>query len=146
MTDRSDFGLRITSGSGLVLNYKRRHVGFADPDSAGIATMWGAGIVNWANHAHVEGTLLWSGNRRGQSVRYGGLRVMHSFPIDIGAVRDTPSAGVFFGFRWGTMDSGVTPELAIYYDESALDIRERNIIFVPSVTLTGIGFLGRIFR
>ena len=146
LTDHSDFGLRIPSGSGLVVNYKRRHSGAANPDSAGFASMWGAGIVNYAQHSLVEGTLIWSGNRTGQTVRYGGLRVMQTFPLDEVAVKDTPSLGAFFGFRWGTSDRGVTPELAIYYDKSALDIRKRNVIFVPSVTLTGMGFLGRIFR
>ena len=146
LTDHSDFGLRIPGGSGLVVNYKRRHIGVANPDSAGFASMWGAGIVNWARHAYVEGTLIWSGDQRGQTVRYGGLRVMQTFPIDQYAVEDTPSFGAFFGFRWGTAGGGVTPELAIYYDEPALELRERNIIFVPSITLTGIGFWGRIFR
>lgn len=146
LSDHSDFGLRIPSASGLVVNYKRRHTGVANPDSAGFASMWGAGIVNWAQHAYVEGTLIWSGDRQGQTVRYGGLRVMQTYPIDEFALKDTPSLGAFVGFRWGTADRGVTPELAIYYDESALQIRERNVIFVPSVTLTGIGFLGRIFR
>jgi hypothetical protein len=146
LSDRSDVGLRITSASGLVFNYKRRHSGAAHPDSAGVATMWGAGIVNWAQHAHFESTILFSGRRRGESLPYGGFRVMHTLPLEAGAVRDTPSAGAFFGFRLGRMDRGVTPELAVYYDESALGIRERNVIFVPSVTLQGISFLPRIFR
>lgn len=145
-SDATDFGLRVTSGSGLVINFKRRHSGTAHPDSAAFASLWGAGIVNWAQHAHLEGTLIFSGARRGEMVRYGGVRLMQTFPLESGAVRDTPTAGVFFGLRLGQMDRNFTPELAIYYDESALGIRERNIIFVPSITLTGISFLPRIFR
>lgn len=146
LTDRSDVGLRVTSASGLVINYKRRHIGAADPDSAGFSTMWGAGIVNWANHGLVEGTILWSGGKRGSSIPYGGLRIMQTFPLSSGALRDTPSTGAFFGVQLGNRERGVTPELAIYYDESALGIRERNFVVVPSVTLRGISFLPRIFR
>ncbi len=146
LTDRSDVGLRVTSASGLVINYKRRHVGAANPDSAGFSTMWGAGIVNWANHGLVEGTMLWSAGKRGSSIPYGGLRIIQTFPLSTGALRDTPSTGAFFGVQMGTRDRGITPELAIYYDESALGIRERNFVIVPSVTLRGISFLPRIFR
>lgn len=146
LSDYSDVGLRVASASGLVFNYKRRHAGAAHPDSAGFATMWGAGIVNWAEHAFFESTILWSGNRRGQATPYGGLRAMHVLPINPGAANDTPSAGLFFGLRLGSMEMGVTPEIAVYYDEPVLGTRSGNFVFVPSVTLQGISLLPRIFR
>lgn len=146
LSDYSDVGLRVTSASGLVFNYKRRHAGDAHPDSAGFATMWGVGIVNWAEHAFLESTALWSGNRRGQVTPYGGLRVMHVLPISTGALRDSPSAGLFLGLRLGSMELGVTPEIAVYYDEPVLGTRVGNIVVVPSVTLQGISLLPRIFR
>lgn len=146
LSDRSDLGMRITSASGLVLNYKRRHSGAADPDSAAFATMWGAGIVNWAQHGIVEATMLYSGNRRGSAIPYGGIRAFATVPLDAGALSDTPTVGAFFGFRLGRGDVAVTPELGVFYDESALQIRDRNFVIIPSVTLTGISFLPRIFR
>jgi hypothetical protein len=105
-----------------------------DPDSTAVATVIGGGIVNWGNHAYVEAGLIASG-REDDVVPYGGLRAMHVVPISSGAVSDTPTAGVFGGvrFRVGTNFS-LSPEVGIYYDESALGLRERDIIVVPSVT------------
>jgi hypothetical protein len=145
LTDHSDLGLRIPGASGLVLNYKTRRQGAAHPDSAGFATMIGGGVVNWAQHAFLEGALIWSGARTGSTVRYGGLKVMHTLPIASGALTDTPTIGGFFGFRIGDGETTISPELGVYYDRSATGIRTGSIVVVPAVTLRGISFPQRIF-
>jgi len=130
---RSDVGVRITSGSGMVVNYKRLLTG---PDvRADVAIMPGAGFVNLGQHAHFELTLLASrhdGSRASGSARdstmrrmvvpYGGLRVMQVVPLAEGAVRDQPTAGGFFGMRIGSTDFGLSPEIGVFYDHSALDV------------------------
>lgn len=146
LSDRSDVGLRVVSGSGLVLNYKRRHAGAADPDSAAFSTMWGGGIVNFGQHAYVEGSLMFSGRRRGSVLPYGGIKAFHVWALDPTALHDKPSVGAAFGLRLGTWDRGVSPELAVYYDEPVLGTRQGNVVIVPTVTLNGLSFLPRIFR
>jgi hypothetical protein len=60
---------------------------------------------------------------------------MHVVPISSGAVTDRPSAGVFGGMRLRVGDSfSISPELGVYYDHSALELRDRNVIVIPSVT------------
>lgn len=135
--DRSDVGVRIPSGSGVVVNYKRRVAGAAHPDSAAVATMFGGGLVNWGEHAHLEATLLASARTRSHVTPYGGLRVMQVAPLSRGAVHDTPTAGGFLGLRIGSAEMGVSPELAVYWDRSALGLRDRSIIIVPTIALHG---------
>jgi hypothetical protein len=134
LSDRSDLALRAPAGSGIIVTWKRLVNAVNDPDSTAVATVIGGGIVNFGNHAYVEAGLIASG-REDDVVPYGGLRAMHVVPISSGAVSDTPTAGVFGGvrFRVGTNFS-LSPEVGIYYDESALGLRERDIIVVPSVT------------
>ena len=145
LTDHSDLGIRVPGASGLVLNYKARHQGSAHPDSAGFATLIGGGVVNWAQHAFLEGALIWSGARTGSTVRYGGFKAMHTLPIAAGALTDTPTIGGFFGFRIGDGETTISPELGVYYDRSATGIRTGSIVVVPAVTLRGISFPQRIF-
>ncbi len=134
LSDRSDLALRAPAGSGVIVTWKRLVNAVNDPDSTAVATVIGGGIVNFGNHAYVEAGLIASG-REDDVVPYGGLRAMHVVPISSGVVSDTPTAGVFGGvrFRVGTNFS-LSPEVGIYYDESALGLRERDIIVVPSVT------------
>ncbi len=134
LSDRSDLALRAPAGSGIIVTWKRLVNAVNDPDSTAVATVIGGGIVNFGNHAYIEAGLIASG-REDDVVPYGGLRAMHVVPISSGAVSDTPTAGVFGGvrFRVGTNFS-LSPEVGIYYDESALGLRERDIIVVPSVT------------
>lgn len=146
LSDRSDVGLRIVSASGLVVNYKRRHAGAAHPDSAAFATMWGSGIVNFGQHAFFEGSLMFSGRRRGSTVPYGGLKAFHVVPLNATALRDNPSIGAAFGLRLGNWDRAVMPELAVYYDEPVIGTRQGNWVIVPTVTLNGISLLPRLFR
>ena len=134
LSDRSDLALRAPAGSGVILTWKRLINGVNDPDSTAVATIIGGGIVNFGNHAYVEAGLIASG-REDDLVPYGGVRAMHVVPISSGAVTDTPTAGVFGGirFRVGTNFS-LSPEVGIYHDESALGLRERDVIVVPSIT------------
>jgi hypothetical protein len=134
-SEEADVGFRIPSMSGLVVNYKRRHRGFADEDSAGFATMLGGGLINGGFHGHLEGTLLWSGRRRGSSVPYGGARLMQAIPFNRLARHDDPTVGVFLGVMLGGRRFAVAPEIAVYYDRSVLGLRESPWMFIPAITL-----------
>ncbi len=61
---------------------------------------------------------------------------MHVIPISSGAVRDTPTAGVFGGLKLRISERlSMSPELGVYRDDkSALELRDTNVIVVPSVT------------
>lgn len=146
VTDDADIGLRVTSGSGIVVNYKQRRSGDAHPDSAAFATMIGAGFVNLGYHAIFEGTLLWSGRRVNELTTYGGLRAMQVIPLKRDAPEDSPSLGGFLGVRIGDSDSYIAPEIGVYYDRSALQNRKGNLLLIPSITLNGIRFPGRFGR
>lgn len=144
---RSDMGIRITSGSGMVLNYKRLLSDTASRTRFALIT--GAGVVNMAQHGHVELTLLASGwepetRFRNASnpepvpiVTYGGLRVMQVMPLAEGAVRDQPTVGAFFGARIGRVDYGVSPEIGVFYDHSAMGVRKRDLVIIPAISVHG---------
>jgi hypothetical protein len=134
LTDRSDIGLRVPAASGVIVNYKQMLNAVNDPKQPAYAVMFGAGVVNFRNHAYFEGSFLASGPE-GDRVPYGGIRAMHVVPITSGAVSDSPTVGVFGGLRVKINESfAVSPELAIYHDEPALNLRRRQVIFIPSVT------------
>lgn len=142
--EHSDVGLRAPSGSGFVMNYKRRVRDSMTGPS--VALMGGLGIVNFGMHAFGEANLLISAPESDRLTPYGGLRAMHVLPINPGASRDTPTIGTFIGVRIGSTDLGVSPEIGVFYDEPAIDFNVRGpIIVVPSITLHG-GDLLRIFR
>ncbi len=130
---RSDVGVRLTP-AGVVLNYKHR-VGDAPAGKPAVAWMVGSGIVNGGEHLHFEATLIASGDESSSMTPFGGLRAMHVVPITTTAVRDSPTLGAFGGFQFGDASFTVRPELGIYYDRPALGLRQRNVIFVPAVTL-----------
>jgi len=142
---RSDAGFRVVGGSGVVVNYKRLLT-----DSAArmrVAVMPGFGFVNFASHAHFEATLLVSGyepmgaatrvEHGSQFVPYGGLRVMQVAPLSPDAVHDTPTAGGFLGLRIGSPEFGISPEVGVFYDHSALGVRKGNMVVVPSLNFHG---------
>lgn len=134
LSDKSDLGLRVPGGSGAIINYKRLLNPVNDPERSAVAVMGGAGIVNWGNHAYFELGLISSG-REDTSVPYGGVRVMHVFPLNSGAVSDTPTAGIFGGVRFRVSASfSFSPELGLYYDESALELRKRDFVVIPSIS------------
>jgi len=144
---RSDVGLRATSASGLVVNYKR--LISSDHAVYDIAVMPGAGFVNLGQHAYFELTLVASKSEppqpttgRDTTVRrtfipYGGFRVMQVAPIAEGAVHDKPTAGGFIGARIGSRDFGISPEVGVFYDHSALGVRRGDLVIVPAVSVHG---------
>lgn len=134
MSERSDFGVRLTSGLGAVVNYKRR---FRDVDAGGLAMayMVGAGVVNAGEHAHFEATLVASGDERKSVVPFGGLRAMQVAPITAGAASDSPTIGAFGGVQLGDGGFSIRPELGVFYDRSTLGIRPTSFIVVPAVTI-----------
>lgn len=138
----SDIGLRIPMLSGAVVTYKRRLTSApVAGEGAAVALLVGAGIVNLGQHAHGEIAILASGREEAQIVPYGGLRAMQVVPISTDAVSDSPTAGGFFGLRFGRRDAGISIEVAVYYDRSALEIRSGNVIVVPSIVLHGDEFV-----
>lgn len=152
LDDHSDIGLRIPSSSGAVLTYKRRLDGPSERDGAALAVMAGGGFVNFGEHAMMELTLLASGHDRGTITPYGGLRGMQVIPLSRYAVSDRPTLGGFLGLRIGRSDFGISPEVAVYHDRSALGLRERRVIIVPAISIHGrelmslIGDIVRPFR
>ena len=139
--NRSDWGVRVPSWSGVVVNYKRRldavpATAAADTGVA-LSLMTGGGLVNWGQHAHFELSLLASGREDRKAVPYGGLRVMQVVPLNSAAPSDRPTAGAFLGWRIGSRTLGVAPELGVFYDHSALHIRRGDVVIVPSVTFYG---------
>jgi hypothetical protein len=134
LDDKSDLGVRIPSYSGAVFTYKRRLVGTSAPESGAVSVMAGGGFVNWGEHAETELTMLASGREASVVTPYGGLRVMQVIPMSRNAVHDTPTAGGFLGMRLRFGDVDVIPEIGVYYDRSALDLRRTNYIVVPGVS------------
>lgn len=135
--DHSDFGLRIPSGSGVVLNYKRRLDGPSEDEGFAVAVMTGGGFVNFGEHAMLELTFLASAPDHGTWTPYGGVRGMQVMPLSRHAVSDRPTIGGFFGIRFGRADFGVSPEIGVYHDPSALELRERKWLIIPSISIHG---------
>jgi len=135
--DHSDVGVRVPSLSGVVANYKRRLNGVSDDPGAAVAMMVGGGLVNLGTHAQLEATLMASGRDNDRFTPYGGLRAMQVFPISKGAVHDSPTIGGFFGTRFGSLTGGISPEIGVFYDRSALGIRKGTVLIVPAITLHG---------
>jgi hypothetical protein len=145
LDDRSDIGFRAPSMNGAVVTYKRRLDGPSSDPGAGIAGMGGIGFVNGGEHGYFELTFIASGRESPIATPYGGLRVMQVVPLSETAVQDDPTSGGFLGLRLGSRDLGVSPEIGVYYDRSALHVRDRRVIFVPSITIHG-DRLWRILR
>ena len=144
--DKSDAGLRLVGYSGLVVNYKRLLEDTAAP--LRIAIMPGIGVVNAGNHAYAEFTLIVSGReppttyrqRSGERmifVPYAGLRGSKVWPMQENAAEDQPTYGGFIGMRFGTTEFGVSPEIGVFHDHSALGVRKRNVVVVPSIVIHG---------
>lgn len=140
----SDLGVRITALSGAVLTYKRRLNGLSADSGTAVALMGGGGVVNAGEHALLELTFLATARDRDTWTPYGGLRAMHVFPLSRYATRDQPTAGGFLGIRLGTTDLGISPEIGIYYDPSALGLRQRRVIFVPALSIHGSRLLAAL--
>ena len=137
LDDRSDIGVRAPSFSGIVANYKRRLNGVSQAPGTATAIMVGGGLVNWGDHAHLEATLITSAENNDRFTPYGGIRAMQVIPINKGAVHDSPTLGGFFGARIGTRTTGISPEIGVFYDHSALRLRKGNVLIVPAITIHG---------
>ncbi len=146
---KSDVGVRVPSWSGVVVNYKHRldhGVDSVGPDTGiAVSIMAGAGVINWGQHAHFELSLLASGRENRRVVPYGGIRVMQVAPLSNAVPSDLPTAGAFVGWRIGSREIGIAPEIGVFYDHSALHIRRSDVIIVPSITFYG-NLLSSVFR
>ena len=131
---RSDVAVRFLPG-GATMNYKRRLGYDTSHVRSAVAILAGGGIVNGGEHFLMEGTLMASGREDVPISPYGGVRAMHVVPITQGAVRDTPTIGVFGGLNIGDRWFSVRPELGVYYDHSALGLRRGDLLLVPAITL-----------
>lgn len=140
LDDQSDIGLRAIPG-GIIATYKQQWLGSSDPKDGAVAGMLGAGFVNAGLHAHFEATLLGSTPTKHLTMGYGGLRIMQVAPLSAGAPHDLPTAGGFFGLRFGSRDIAILPELGVYYDHSALGLRRSDLLLVPAISVQ----LDRIF-
>ncbi len=140
LDDRSELGIRLPGAVGAVLDYKRRMTGLEDRTGPGLALLTGAGVVNGGQHAIATGGFVASG-RMDRATPYGGFKVMQVFPLTEEAVRDDPTIGFFAGLRIGTEALGVSPEVAVFHDRSALGLRDNDVIVVPSLTVHGSALL-----
>ena len=139
----SDWGIRLIDASGIVLNYKRLLTRRDAPVLAAIIV--GGGFVNVGNHAYLEQTLLVSLQEHPESFQvlpYAGLRAMQVRPIDLGLVfveptRDKPTVGGLAGVRLGRPTLGVSVEVGVFHDPSALDVRPNDIVVVPAIVVHG---------
>ena len=131
---RSDVAVRLLPG-GATTSYKRRIGADTSHQSGARAFSIGGGIVNWGEHAIIEGTLIASGREDANLTPYGGLRVMQTIPITSGAVSDQPTIGAFGGVQIGNQWFSARPELGVFYDHSALGVRRSDVLFVPAITL-----------
>jgi hypothetical protein len=137
LDERSDIGVRIPSFSGVIVTYKRRLDGPTSRDARATAIMVGGGFVNFGQHAHGEVTLITSGRESASVVPYGGFRAIQILPLSNTAVHDTPAVGAFAGLKLGGRTSGVSAEVGVFHDRSALELRRGTIIVVPSVAFHG---------
>lgn len=146
INEETELGVRIPTFSGFIINYKRRVVG-TDSSAFALAVMPETGFVNLGQHWHFGATVIASGAEGPLVTPYGGVRGMQVVPLSESAVSDSPTIGGFLGLRIGSTRLGITPEVGLYYDEPALDISaDRNVLFVPSLTLHGRGLLsGSLF-
>lgn len=143
LDERSDLGVRVPTFSGVVVTYKRRLDGLTDEPGAATGLMVGGGFVNYGQHAHLEATLIRSGSETGRTVPYGGIRALQVIPLSSTAPHDSPTIGGFGGMRFGDRDGGISAELGVFYDRSALKLRRGDLVVVPSITVHG-GALRRL--
>ena len=130
----SDVAFRLLPG-GVTSTYKRRFGTDTSHAVGARAFSIGAGIVNGGEHFLMEGTVMASGREDATITPYGGVRAMHVVPMTQGAVSDRPTVGVFGGMQLGSRWFSVRPELGVFYDHSALGLRQSNLLFVPAITV-----------
>jgi hypothetical protein len=135
--ERSDVGVRAPGLLGIVVDYKRRLDGGTTREEPALAALVGGGVVNAGEHALFQAALLASGGQSRRLTPYGGAKLMQVIPLTSYAVEDKPTIGVFGGVRLGSERLGLSPEIGVFYDPSALGLRETNWIVVPSFTFHG---------
>ena len=139
----SELQLTAPGIGGFLVGYKRRVIGADSKETPALAVSGSAGVVNAGYHAYLQATVIASGPEyQRKVVPYGGLRAMHVLPLNETAVSDLPTFGGFVGVRLGSNELGISPEIGIFYDSPALDLREHNIIVVPGITLHGDELFG----
>jgi hypothetical protein len=131
---RSDLGLRLTSGSGVVINYKHRFSEYGSGTPA-LAYMVGTGILNSGEHLHLEATLIASGDEASAVMPFGGLRAMQLVPMSQSAAYASPTIGAFGGVELGDAAFTLRPEVGLFYDHSAPSVRPASFIIVPAITV-----------
>ena len=60
---------------------------------------------------------------------------MQVIPLSAGAVTDRQNIGVFGGAQIANQWFSERPELGVFYDHSALGIRQSDLLIVPAITL-----------
>jgi hypothetical protein len=155
----SDWGLRFPSFAGAVVNYKRLLTRVDSPVLASFIA--GTGFVNLGNHAHFEETFLISRNEQMKAaapstgviqqappstpiVPYAGLRVMQVVPMNSESVHDKPTVGGFGGLRFGKAGLGVSLEIGVFHDPSALNVRTQEWVVVPAIAIHGDELIDRL--
>jgi hypothetical protein len=142
--ERSDLGIRAPGFVGVLVDYKRR-LDAGPRDGAAVAATFGGGVVNLGDHALVQAGLLASGPQNSGATAYGGVKAMQVVPLNSGAVSDQPTVGAFAGVRLGSQRLGISPEIGVFYDPSALDLRRSSWIVIPSFTFHGQELLDLFF-
>lgn len=127
----SDFGLRVTSMSGLVASYKRRLLGAAGGPA--VAGQLEAGVVHLGDHGLAGLSLLASGNEAAVAAPFVGARVLALAPFRARAARSGPVAGGFAGIRFGAGRVALLPEVAVFRDPNQGDRQGRQWFVVPAL-------------
>jgi hypothetical protein len=99
------------------------------------ALMLGAGIINMAEHAAFEATLITSSRWSTAGQWYGAVRAMQVAPLSREARKDDPVVGVTIGHLFGDRHASFGPEIGVYYDRSVLGLNINRVIVVPSVVI-----------
>lgn len=145
VSDRADVGVRVTSGSGVVLSYMRRLNGTTEDPGASISAKFGAGVIDFPSIGMVEAALLASADDVGRFTPYGGLRVVQTHALDAGYLDGGLTAGGFFGTRIGDSRFGISPEIGVFYDRPLPGVKRKDLLIVPSISIHGnyVGWLAR---
>jgi hypothetical protein len=151
--EQSDIGVRLATYSGFMVTYKRQ-LGRPDvspkaPENRSrTAFMLGGGIINGAEHAAMEATLITSAPWTSAGQFYGAFRAIQVLPITSSARKDDPAVGFAIGHLFGDRNSSIGPEIGVYYDRSTLNLNQNRILVIPSLVIrrTGIGTLGGFFK
>lgn len=138
LDERTDIGVRIPTLSGATVTWKRRLDAGEERAGRATAVLLGGGFVNLGQHAHLEATLVTSGDEVATVVPYGGLRALQVIPLSADAVSDSPTIGGFGGVCVSDRDGGVSIEIGVFYDRSARKLRRGDLLIVPSISLHGL--------